>query len=195
MAIDRKVIEREDIRRSNKEFYSLRDKTVQLYTLPEMNYLSSTGVGERNIYAMYDYRGIWMMGRFINRVKHYTVRDLNKNFSRMPMELEWGDPFKANMWVPEYIDQILFNNTVADLVERFGEMDYTFELVMLPQRRCAQFLHQGSYEEIQQSEVELLRGIEAQGYKPKGKCQEIFMNHPHCNPPEKLKILLRHELA
>jgi hypothetical protein len=66
MAIDQKNIEREDL------------KTVQLHVIPEMNYLISTGMGERNIYAMYDYREVWTIGRFINRVKHYTVQDLHK---------------------------------------------------------------------------------------------------------------------
>jgi hypothetical protein len=200
VAIDRKDIEREDVRKSNKDYYSLKDKTVQLYVIPEMNYLISAGIGERNIYAMYDYREVWTIGRFINRVKHYTVQDLHKNFSRMPLEMEWGDTvdsgvkFRAIMWVPSYIDEMLFDNTIADLNQRLGKIDFKFELATLPQRHCAQILHLGSYEEIHQSEQKLIEGIKEQGQKPKGNCQEIFMNHPHCNPPEKLKILLRHEL-
>ncbi|GGD77950.1 hypothetical protein GCM10010911_39930 [Paenibacillus nasutitermitis] len=55
-----------------------------------MQYLISSGVGERDIYRMYDYNEIWTIGRFINRVKYYTKRELGKNFSRMPIEVEWG---------------------------------------------------------------------------------------------------------
>jgi hypothetical protein len=76
MAISRVGILREDVRKSNKQFYSLKDKQTNFYTIPDTKYLISSGIATHNIYAMYDLKEIWTIVRFINRVKHYTVKEL-----------------------------------------------------------------------------------------------------------------------
>lgn len=198
MSSSRAVVYREDVRKTNKEYYSLKDKVVSFYSIPEMNYLMTSGIGIRDIYKMYDYKEIWTMGRFINRVKYYTVRDLGKNFSRMPLELDWSEPgteFTAMMWVPDYIDQELYTITMDDLNKRLGKFDFTITLTTMPERHCAQYLHTGSYENIESSRQHMINELENMGYKTKCRIQEIYMNHPHCNPPEKLKILLRQEIS
>lgn len=197
MFSSRAAVFREDVRKTNKEFYSLKDKIVSFYTIPTMNYLITSGSGARDIIKMYDYKEIWTMGRFINRVKYYTVRDLSKNFSRMPLELDWsesGTEFSAMMWIPEYIDQDLYDITMKDLINRHGSFDFSIDLTHIPTRFCAQLLHTGSYEFIDSSKQHLLNELEKMGYKTKGRPQEIYMNHPQCNPPDKLKILLRQEI-
>lgn len=191
---------REDVRKSNKEFYSLRDKKVNVYQLPQMKYLIVSGVNDRDIYRMYDYKEIWTIGRFINRVKYYTKREMQKNFSRMPIEVEWGrntasgTEFKAMMWVPPYIHEDVFEVTMNDLRNRHENYVTNLSLVEAPQRLCAQLLHKGNYSLIEESKQRLIDGIHKAGYKMIGNSQEIFMNHPHCNPPERLNILLRQEI-
>jgi len=194
----RSSVFREDVRKTNKEYYSLKDKKVQYYLIPKMKYLESIGSGERDIYRMYDYKEVWTIGRFINRVKFYTVRDLGKNFSRMPLELAWGDSdyeYKVSMWVPEYITEDLFEVTMTDLRERYDFVkNLSISLYSRQERKCAQLLHFGEYSHIESSKQNLLEEINAKGYSPKGSLEEIFMNHPHCNPPDKLQILLRQEV-
>lgn len=193
----RSSVLREDIRKSNKDYYSLKDKVLNIYKIPEMNYLVSNGIGSRDIYKMHDYKEIWTIGRFINRVKYYTIRELGKNFSRMPIEVEWrevNNTFKAFMWVPEYISQDLYNVTMGDLERRLGNLNLDIKLSSLPQRYCAQYLHTGSYNHIEASIDNMLEGLTKKGLKHNGRPQEIYMNHPHCNPPEKLKILIRQEI-
>lgn len=189
---------REDVRKSNKEYYSLRDNKVNVYSLPRMNFLEAEGAGSRDIYKMYDYKEVWTIGRFINRVKYYTVRELGKNFSRMPLELTWqesGDYFKVSMWVPEYISDDLLEVTMNDLRQRYEIVnELSISLVKRQERNCAQLLHLGEYGHIEDSKQFLFDEIKAQGYTPKGRPEEIYMNHPHCNPPDKLQILLRQEL-
>jgi len=68
----RSNIFREDVRKTNRKYYSLRDNKVNFYSIPNMNYVESIGSGERDIYKMYDYKEVWTIGRFINRVKFYT---------------------------------------------------------------------------------------------------------------------------
>jgi len=201
MAISRQTVHREDVRRSNKAFYSLRDKQVQLYDIPAMNYLISEGRGEHSIYRMYDYPDIWQMGRFINRVKHYTVKDLGLNFSRMPMEMEWGDEpvqgivsYRALLWIPSYITEEMYQRTIDDLRERLTTVEKSISMAKLPERTCAQLLHQGRHDDIGFTKRRLLDEIRSLGYSPQGRMQEIYMNHPRCNPPEKLQILLRQEV-
>jgi hypothetical protein len=108
--LGRSNVIREDVRKTNMRYYSLKDKEINYYQIPQMKCLAALGTGERNIYKMYDYKEIWTIGRFINRVKYYTVRELGKNFSRMPLELVWGESndFKAFMWIPDYISQDYF---------------------------------------------------------------------------------------
>ena len=194
---DRSGVFREDVRKTNKEYYSLRDKTVNFYSIPEMNYLESFGAGERDIYKMYDYKEIWTINRFINRVKFYTVRELGKNFSRMPLELAWGDSgsdYKVSMWIPNYISGDLFDVTMSDLRERHDFVkSVSLSINLRKERNCAQFLHYGDYSHIDSSKQYLSEVIKEQGYVPTGPPEEIFMNHPHCNPPDKLQILIRQE--
>lgn len=193
----RSSVLREDVRKTNKDYYSLKDRELNIYKIPEMNYLVSNGTGSRDIYKMGDYKEIWTIGRFINRVKYYTVREIGKNFSRMPLEMEWredNNTYKAFMWVPDYITLDLYNVTMEDLERRLGSFNLDIKLTSLPQRYCAQFLHTGSYINIEASIDFMINELTIKGLKLIGGPQEIFMNHPHCNPPEKLKILLRQEI-
>lgn len=199
MSINIRVL-REDLRKLNKEFYSLKDKEINIYQIPMMKYLFASGSNNHDIYRMYDYKEIWLIGRFINRVKYYTKREINKNFSRMPMEVEWGNKtesgteFKAMMWVPDYISEDLFNTTMNDLRVRHDTYETNLLLTEIPQRICAQLLHKGNYSYIEESKQRLNEELSKNGYRLIGKPQEIYMNHPHCNPPEKLNILLRQEI-
>lgn len=200
MSINHGVI-RENVRKLNKEFYSLKDKEINIYQVPQMQYLIASGVNVRNIYQMYDFKEIWLIGRFINRVKYYTKREISKNFSRMPIEVEWGDKtesgteFKAMMWIPDYINEDLFNVTMKDLMKRHTDYETNLSLTKLPLRVCAQLLHKGDYRFIDSSKQKLTEELKHKGYQLIGKPQEIFMNHPHCNLPEKLNILLRQEIS
>ncbi|SFT19508.1 GyrI-like domain-containing protein [Paenibacillus sp. BC26] len=199
--IPRSEVVREDVRRSNKAYYSLRDKAIHYYHIPQMQYLIASGYGNRDIYKMHEYKEVWTIGRFINRVKYHTVRELGKNFSRMPIEMAWGTAreeetdFTAMMWVPDYISYDLFHVTVRELKNKLERFDFELSLTAAPKRYCAQLLHTGSYDQIESSVRALVDGVAEEGYQVKGKIHEIFMNHPHCNPPEKLNILLRQELC
>jgi len=184
----------------HKELYSLKDKSVHMYQIPQMKYLVASGVNDRDIYQMYDYNEIWLMGRFINRVKYYTKNELQKNFSRMPLELEWGDiaengvEFKAFIRIPHYINEELFDVTMNDLKKRHKIDEVDLSIKEIPQRLCAQLLHQGDYASIKQSKQLLIKELINSGYQLQGEPQEIFINHPYCNPPEKLNILLRQQV-
>ncbi|WP_248926838.1 GyrI-like domain-containing protein [Paenibacillus hamazuiensis] len=205
MAIDRQRVHKEDVKKLNKTIYSIKDLEATVYDIPEMNYIFAHGNGARNIYRMYDYKEIWTMGRFINRSKYYTVGELGKNYSRMPLEMEWGEaaeqaepgtevPFTAMMWIPEYVSEFIFDRTLSDLRGRLGELGATLQLGKVSQGTCAQLMHFGHYSGIGETVRQMRSSLEEQGYVPKGRHREIFMNHPHCNPPEKLQILIRQPL-
>lgn len=197
MAVSREGIVRENLRRINKQYYSTRDREVAIYEIPEMNFIYAEGTGEHDIYRMYDFKEIWTMGRFINRVKHYTKKEITRNFSRMPLEMEWGElqesgiRFKALMAVPVYIDETAFTNAIADLQMRLGEFEFKIHLKTIVQGPCAQILHQGRYRDIGIALEKLNEEMYRKGYQARHSHREIYMNHPHCNPPEKLQILIR----
>jgi hypothetical protein len=197
MAVSRDVLVREDLKKINKQFYSTRDHEVTVYEIPEMKFIHTVGVGEHNIYRMNDFNEIWTMSRFINRVKHYTVNEISKNFSRMPLEVEWGElletgvEFKAMMAVPEYISETFYKSTMTDLHKRVGELNFKINLETILQGKCAQILHKGRYQDIGRTIEILKEELHKREYKLRNRHREIYMNHPHCNPPEKLQILIR----
>ncbi|UTR10754.1 GyrI-like domain-containing protein [Evansella sp. LMS18] len=198
--MSRTLVEEVNLKKLYKSYYSQRDKVVRFYDLPEMKYLISSGEGERNIYNMYDFQEVWTMGRFINRVKHYTIKNPGKKLSRLPVEMRWNGSleslasFQAMMVMPDFIKYEHFEAAMKDLNQRLGKMDFVIKLTDLPKRRCAQLLHEGPYENIEKTRAHLNKGLTQEGCTPKGEVQEIYLNHPHCNPPEKLKILLRQEI-
>lgn len=201
MTVGRKGLMRESLKQLYKEFYSLRDKKVNVYDLPAMTYVITSGASNHNIYEMHEFKEVWTMGRFINRVKHYTIHNLKKNFSRMPLEMEWGTitsdgitTFTARMVVPDYITDDLYVPTLEDLQKRLGIIDFPLDLNVIPERRCGQLLHIGTYDTISDTREKLKKGLREEGHTLQGGIQEIYMNHPHCNPPDKLKILLRQEV-
>lgn len=191
------AIAREDVKKQLITFYSTKDKEVTMYELPQLNYIQTKGVGERNIYRMYEYKQLWTMNRFVNRVKHYTIEDLIKNFSRMPLEMEWEDArdqevnYKARFVLPSYVNDVHYIMTMKDLNNRLGEIPFELALDTQEQGKVAQLLHRGCYDDIHHSIHKLQQSLQDQGYTLKGNHREIFLNHPHCNPPEKLQILLR----
>jgi hypothetical protein len=197
MAVSRDGLVREDLKKINKQFYSTRDLEMTVYEIPEMKFIHTVGVGEHNIYRMNDFNEIWTMSRFINRVKHYTVKDIQKNFSRMPLEVEWGEllengvEFKAMMAVPEYISETFYKSTMTDLHKRLGELKFKINMETISQGKCAQILHKGRYQDIGRTIEILKEELHKREYKLRHSHREIYMNHPHCNPPEKLQILIR----
>lgn len=188
------------MRKSNKQFYSTKDHAVTVYDIPEMKFIYTMGNGEHNIYRMFDFNEIWTMNRFINRVKHYTVKDLTRNFTRMPLEMEWGDlrengiEFKAMMAVPAYIDESFYQSTMIDLQNRLGDLPFKIHLETITQGKCAQILHKGKYQDLGRTLEMMKEELHKRSYQVSHRHREIFMNHPHCNPPEKLQILIRQPL-
>ncbi len=59
----------------------------------------------------------------------------------------------------------------------------------------AQILHQGSYDEEQESLEKLFNFIDQEGFIITGKHHEIYLNDPTTNPPDKLKTILRYSIA
>jgi hypothetical protein len=84
---------------------------------------------------------------------------------------------------------------MGDLNERFDHVDdLDIKLITRRPRYCAQYLHVGNYNLIDNTKQDMLEELYSKGCKSIGELEEIYMNHPHCNPPEKLKILLRQEI-
>ncbi len=58
--------------------------------------------------------------------------------------------------------------------------------------RCAQLLHVGPYAAEGPSIVTLHAGLEAAGYRPRGRHHEIYLGDPRRSAPERLRTILRH---
>jgi len=94
----------------------------------------------------------------------------------------------------DVINEELFNVTMNDLKKRHKIDEMNLSITDIPQRLCGQLLHQGDYVTIKESKQKLIKELINCGFQLQGEPQEIFINHPYCNPPEKLNILLRQQV-
>ncbi|MBE1446761.1 hypothetical protein [Paenibacillus sp. OAS669] len=80
-------IVKDDLKKQLKGVFSTGEKSkqVRIHTLPDLKYIMTTKVGAFDIRKLLDSNKIY---KCLNRIKHYTVKHLNKNFIIGPAEFE-----------------------------------------------------------------------------------------------------------
>lgn len=192
-------IVKEDVRTLHRKLYSVSKsaQTIGIHKMPEMNYLVSSGIGDRNIQRIRDIKEFGWMFVCNNRIRSYTVKELHKNFIMSPFEFQWaedtqeGTRFKAGLWVPDYVTELHLKNAMLD---RLGNDNLPVLLEREPEGLCAQFLHIGSYLEVEELAEKLRNEIIDRGYTPLGRHKEIYMSHTNIGWPNHLKIIIRQSI-
>jgi hypothetical protein len=108
---------------------------------------------------------------------------------RNPETLRW----KAYLMVPPFVDEKLFQETVAQARAKKPEVPFEqVRLEILDEGRSLQVLHIGPYDQ-ELPTIELLNEtMKREGLEMAGKHHEIYISDPRRTPPEKLRTVIRH---
>ncbi|CAG7619365.1 GyrI-like domain-containing protein [Paenibacillus allorhizosphaerae] len=184
-------IVKDDMKKQLKGVYSTGEKSkqVRIHELPDLKYIVTTRQGQFDIRKLNDSNKIY---KCLNRIKHYTAKELNKNFIIGPTEFQCEDragndaSITIMICVPDYLEERQLHNAMMDSL---GGMEHSIFFKTIPGGTFAQILHEGLYDDIIHTKAKLVEEITAKGFVPTGASTEIVMNpmlhHNHC------KIIIR----
>lgn len=188
---------KDDIRKLQKDLYGLskKSKEIRILSVPAMKYITSVGILRGNFYGVRSIEECNMMFVCNNRIRSYTVKEQNRNFIMSPFELEWGNQteqgreVKVSLWVPDYVTQ---SELKVAMLDRLGSGEYPLYLEQSTEGLCAQLLHTGSYNEVNQTIERIKEYVDEQGYKANtNQYKEIHLSHVSIGWPEKTNMIIR----
>jgi hypothetical protein len=201
------MMEKIDLKREWKQFYSPGRKAFEIVEVPEFTFLMVDGEGDPNTAQSYA-DAIQALYAVAYGLKFTCKKQLEKDFVVAPLEgLWWADDpaafysqldkdswqWTAMIHVPEWITAELFEQAVHDAGVKK-------ELPALPLMRrepyqeglSVQILHIGSYAAEAPTLLRLHQEfLPANGLVEAGKHHEIYLSDPRRTSPEKWKIVLR----
>ncbi|NQD66319.1 hypothetical protein HP456_10350 [Bacillus haikouensis] len=189
-----------DHRKVHTHLYKMKSGTTQIVEIPNLTFISAHGQGPKDVYAMHEGDALWSITRVVNRLKDMTKLDLDYKFKLMPLEMEWSaaspsiqekSPWKAMMQVPDLITEDMFHTALLELEKRKRSVRVPLELEKQPGGTAIQTLHTGAYDHLKESKDSLLLFCRDEQHQIKNDFREIYINQPFCNPPEKLKTIVR----
>jgi hypothetical protein len=189
-----------DHKKIHHHLYRMKPEITQLVSIPHLSFISAHGSGQKNIYAMHEGDALWSITRTVNRLKDMTKLDMHYKFKLMPLEIEWSaesalmreeSKWKALMQVPDLITQDMFQMALHELEKRKRSVRVPLNLEQHPGGTAVQTLHSGPYDEIEEAKERITLFCNQEGYRIKTEFREVYINQPFCNPPEKLKTIVR----
>lgn len=188
---------KDDVRKLHKDLYGLSKKTkeISILRIPSMNYITSVGYSKSGFFGVRSIEECNMIFVCNNRIRSYTVKEQNKNFTMSPFELQWGNhteqgrAVKISLWVPDYVTQ---SELTIAMLDRLGSVDYPIKLEQSAEGLCAQTLHAGPYQKVNQTVEKVMKYIEEQGYEASSdQHKEIHLSHVSIGWPEKTNLIIR----
>jgi hypothetical protein len=186
--------------------YKAKRETLQLVTVPDLQYLMIDGHGDPNTPAFTEAAAALYPVAY--KLKFASKKALDRDYVVMPLEgLWWADTMESftdardkahwdwtlMMMVPDWITAAMFIDALEQVAAkarttRVGEV----RLATLSEGLCAQALHVGSYDD----EAELLRRmhhefIPGQNLSMVGTHHEIYLSNARKVEPARLRTILR----
>lgn len=187
--------------------YQAKRGQVRIIEVPNMQYLMIDGHGDPNTSAWYA-ESLRTLYPVAYKLKFASKRDLGRDYVVPPLEGLWWaadmDVFTVardkSLWdwtmmimTPDWIDQAMLE-AVREQVDAEDRAPLLSELRLepLPEGRCVQTLHVGSFDD----EAEVLAWmhheyIPRNGLSMVGKHHEIYLSDPRRTAPAKLRTILR----
>lgn len=198
-------MEKLDLKKTMKEFYSPSAKAVAAVDVPELPFLMVDGRGNPNGSKEFEQA----LGALYNVA--YTMKfDLKKQggpeYSVMPLEgLWWTEEdgtftlgskdewrWTAMIATPEFITEEQVQEAIEQAKKK-GD-NPALDLIRLERYNegpSAQIMYVGPYSEEEPTIRRIHEFIEANGYERRGKHHEIYLGDPRRSAPEKLKTVIR----
>ena len=199
------TVEKLDLKRVLKEFYSPPAKKMMLVDVPEFTFLTQTGMGDPNSATAF--------GNAVSALYTlaYTLKFMLKaegktqDFTVMPLEAIWWvdggtlSPetrsewqWRAQILQPDFVTEELLEEARKSARAKKPEVAVdSVQLLREAEGICAQALHIGSYAEEKSTIEQMVAFAAQQGYVPAGRHHEIYMSDPARTAPAKLRTVLR----
>jgi hypothetical protein len=187
-----------DYRKIHKQVYKSKTE-IESIEVPNLQFLVSEGSSQRNVYEMHSGDVLWSFNRVANRLKDITKRNLNYKFTLMPLEIIWTKnqndwSWVAMLQVPDIISHHMFTEAILELEKRNRSIKVPVRLDKVHQGHCVQSLHIGPYHLVEETKDKIKNYCLEHGYQINPVMREIYINQPFCNPPEKLRTIIRAEI-
>ena len=189
-----------DMTKARKDYYRAK-KEVQVVDLPSHRYLSVSGIGAPDskqfgeavghIYKLaygikFQFKELGM-DFVVPKMEGFWFVDGNKPFAEVARE-EWC--WEVMIPLPEFVHPVSVKTKIDEL-----DLSEIVNLKEQPAGTHVQMLHLGSYEQ-EDVTLEAIHGhIESNGYSFAGYHREIYLNDPRRTPEEKLKTIIRYQVA
>jgi len=194
-----------DLRKQYKPFYSPSSKEFSFATLPELNYLMIDGHGDPS--TSQDYQAAIQTLYSLSYTLKFTLKKSSGiDFTVMGLEGLWWVPdmtkfnldhkdewdWTAMILQPEFITPEMVKDamTTASAKGKAPLADRT-RLEGLAEGECVQILYFGAYDDEAPTIARLHAFIRENGYTPHGKHHEIYLSDARRVAPEKNKTILR----
>ena len=171
-------IVKDDMKKLLKGVYSTGEKSKQvtIHELPDLKYIVTARQGKFDIRKLNDSNKIY---KCLNRIKHYTAKEQNRNFIIGPTEFECEDrtaeavSITIMICVPDYLEDRQLHSAMMDSL---GGVEPSICFKTIPGGTFAQILHEGPYDDMIHTKAKFAEGIANKGYVPVGAQTEIVMN-------------------
>jgi hypothetical protein len=203
-------MEKIDLKKQLKHLYNPSARTVEIVTVPQMNFLMVDGTGNPNTAKTYSdaIEALYPVA--------YTLKFMVKNgkagidYGVMPLEtLWWADDMSAftsgnkDAWKwtvmimqPEFITKEM----VEQAIEEVGTKKKPASLLLIrfeafEEGKAAQILHIGPFSEEGPTINKVHSLIESNGNRPVGKHHEIYLSDLRRTVPEKWRTIVRQAMS
>jgi len=204
------LMEKIDLKKQLKHLYNPSTRTVEIVTVPQMNFLMVDGMGNPNTAKTYSdaIEALYPVA--------YTLKFTVKNgkagidYGVMPLEtLWWADDMSAfttgnkDAWKwtvmimqPEFITKEM----VEEAMEEVGRKKKPASLPLIrfevfEEGKAAQILHIGPFSEEGPTIEKVHSFIESKGNRPAGKHHEIYLSDLRRAVPEKWRTIVRQAMS
>ncbi len=192
-----------DLKKELKEFYSPSPKKISIVDVPDMNFLMISGEGAptspqylASIQTLYP----------IAYALKFMVKKANAiDYGVMPLEgLWWADDmtqfssdrkdewkWRSMIMQPKYVTQSDFKAALEQAKKKNLPAIDKVRFESFHEGNAAQIMYMGPFSAEGTTIQEIHASIKASGHQLSGKHHEIYLNDPSRTAPEKLKTILR----
>lgn len=115
------------------------------------------------------------------------------NFMKVPKN-EWH--WKIALRMPDFIEETHFFQALAEIKDKKPlKNPEKIKFEMVREGKCVQILHIGPYEAEEPTLMRLFEFVKKQNLEITGYHHEIYISDPRKTTPEKLKTILRYQVA
>jgi hypothetical protein len=199
------MLEKLDLAKQLKQFYTPSAKEAQLVAVPALNYLMIDGQGDPRDNPDYQ-AAVSCLYQFSYGLKFKIKKAGIVDYAVMPLEglwwvedlslldMEQRDNWRWTMMIaqPEVVTAALIDEIQAELIAKKGNaLAAQVRFEAFGEGLCAQILHVGPYATEMPTVERLHTFAREQNCQLTGKHHEIYLSDPNRSAPEKLRTILR----